>query len=149
MGWRGFTWRCRKRIEIPDGDGWTIMGEFRISPVVYLWGLFLVCALGEWIFLRGRDPEGKKKWGPRLLLLQLCLMASLFVALPIYMGWWLPLLFMLGFFGFLAYSTVSKSRTCEACGTVAQPMGLIKAVRFCPNCGEEVSPSPLQRRLGG
>jgi len=87
--------------------------------------------------------------GPRLTLLQLCLIGSPIVVLAIYRASWLSLLFGLAFLGILAYWLIGKTRTCEECGTLAQPLGWIKAARFCPNCGEKVSPSPLQRRLGG
>ena len=128
------------------------MAESQVSSNVYLGGFVLVWLLGSWILdwvVIGRDPKKRRVWGPRLTLLQLCLLASPVVALLIYTGSWLPLLFGVAILGLFVCWFVGKTRTCESCGMVAQPLGLIKAAQFCPSCGEAVSPSPLQRRLGG
>jgi hypothetical protein len=120
------------------------------NPYVVLgFSVLVALAVGSGIFLWRCDPKGRKVWGPRLTLLQLVLLVTLVAVPMIYWGRWLALLLVLGFVALLAYSVVFKTRVCEECGKTAQPVNVIRAAQFCPSCGEKLSPSQLQRRLGG
>ncbi len=99
---------------------------------------------GETLFLRTKRPDDKRRWRPRIALLN-ALIVVIFTAATV-ASWqaWATLPLYLAVSGFFGYVTVTKYRVCERCGVTVQPRKLfLVAAQACPNCNTALSRAPL------
>lgn len=100
-------------------------------------------AIGSWLFFRRLDLDQRALWQPRVTLINSVVLGLFFIVPLIPWRNWLGLAVTLGFFAFLVYAAVYKTRTCTRCGKVTQPPNLVTAAEFCPKCGAKLAPTRL------
>src|SRR5258705_2344986 len=104
---------------------------------------FVSLGFGSWLFLRGLDPKGKKKWQPRLSLLSIVVIGPLLLVPPIARGQWPFALVGLAVLVFIGVSSVKLTRVCETCGHTSPPPSLVSPAPFCSKSSAQLTPSRL------
>jgi hypothetical protein len=114
-----------------------------VAFTLIYFGVFCAVAIGCGLFLRTSSPAAKKRWLPRVYLLSIAVLAPFLIAPLVWWNDWLGLGLFLLIVLLAAYVSVVKTRVCDCCGTVAEPLDLVRPRESCPKCGERLSPGKL------